>query len=75
MNFALSEYSLNAKKGIGYFQNFTIFWNLFGYFWVFFGNLGGECFWRNFFERIFWEDFFRRNHLGGILWEELLSRN
>ena len=49
-------------KGIGYFYDPRNFWrNFFGNFFDLLGN---------FLVGIFWEDF-----IGGILWEELLSRN
>ena len=55
---------------------FGIFLDFGGNFREFFRRIfWEEFFWEKFLGGFFWEDFFGRIFLGGILWEELLSRN
>ena len=61
----------SAMKGIGYFHNLRIvwemFWKFFGLFWELIGNfLGG------FFRGIFLEVLFWRNFFGGFFWRIFL---
>jgi hypothetical protein len=56
--------------GIGYFQNLRNFLRncleVFGFFWDLIKNFWG-IFGRIFFGGVFWEEFLRRNSMGGFL--------
>ena len=52
-----------------------IFWNFFEIYLEFFERIFWEEFFgRKFWEGIFWEDFFVRNFVGEIFWEDFLGR-